>query len=109
MSDLVTIITAGDKRSSTREYKAGTKTVRYNRTRNCPETIVVNEDCVIDVTETWNYADSKWELNEEHWETARKVERAPVVPRPPKPPGFFARLWARLRGTNLPKARLLNG
>lgn len=103
VNKFITTIAEGDKRTVTRTYKKGAKHYRYNDKRQLAETIFVENDCIVDVVEKWDRSENYWATDEVLWETARDIP-----PPPPKPPGFWAKLWAKLtRKAALPTARLL--
>jgi hypothetical protein len=61
----------------------------------------LKQDCLVDQKYVMEYGE--WKPGDYDWSTLR-----PVSPKPPKPPGFFKRLFARLFTRNkLPKATLL--
>lgn len=102
-SPFINIRTIGERRTVSRKYRKGDKGYRYNHAKLQAEDIYIEQDCLIDVKEKW-VREGKWEIDEILWETARAIP-----PPEPKPPGFWAKLWARLTRTRLPKARLLKG
>lgn len=103
VSDLITIVKSGENRTVTETYYKGYRYSRYNHSSGCSETVIINATCEVDVLQQWNTSKECWEHRKVLWETAR--------PLPPKPPGFWAKLWARVtgRGAKLPQVKLLKG
>jgi hypothetical protein len=103
-----TAIAEGDTRTVVAIYRKGAKHLRYNAKKNVIESIIVENDCEVDELQKWDRRENAWKYDATLWETARALP--PPAPPEPKPPGFWAKLWAKLTGRqSIPQAKLLKG